>query len=138
MNRPLLSLGCSGWTRVFGIASLAIAALGLTCAPCLGQPLISADPTQLLTRAEQLADFYNWYDAEPLYVEAEKGFAHGFVTLCDDSELQYKVDDFYSPECDGTIAYNDPEFGVQWGVDSPILSAKDMMALPFSKQAIDF
>jgi len=75
VNRPLLSLGCSGWTRVFGIASLAIAALGLACAPCLGQPLISADPTQLLTRAEQLADFYNWYDAEPLYVEAEKGFA---------------------------------------------------------------
>src|ERR1017187_1327648 len=75
MNRPLLSLGCSSWTSVFGIAPLAIAALGLTCAPCLGQPLISADPTQLLTRAEQLADFYNWYDAEPLYVEAEKGFA---------------------------------------------------------------
>jgi dTDP-4-dehydrorhamnose 3,5-epimerase len=67
-----------------------------------------------------------------------KGFAHGFVTLCNDCDLQYKVDDYYSPECDRTIAYNDPDFNVQWGVDVPVLSAKDMTALSFVQQEIVF
>lgn len=74
MNRALLSIGRAARKRVFRIAPLAIAALGLNCAPCPGQPIIAAEPRQLLAQAEQLADAYNWYDAEPLYAEAEKGF----------------------------------------------------------------
>jgi CHAT domain-containing protein/tetratricopeptide (TPR) repeat protein len=53
---------------------LAIAALALNCTPCLVPSLIAAEPEQLLAQAEQLADLYNWYDAQPLYTEAEKGF----------------------------------------------------------------
>jgi tetratricopeptide (TPR) repeat protein len=53
---------------------LAIAALALNCMPCLVLPLIAAEPGQLLAQAEQLADVYNWYDAQPLYAEAENGF----------------------------------------------------------------
>lgn len=54
-----------------------------------------------------------------------KGFAHGFVTLTDDVEIMYKCDEFYSPEHDGGIRYNDPDIGVEWGVVNPILSEKD-------------
>ena len=58
------------------------------------------------------------------------GFAHGFVTLTDDVEVQYKADNYYAPECDGNIRYDDPEIGVDWGTGDFILSEKDKKA-PF-------
>lgn len=57
-----------------------------------------------------------------------RGFAHGFVTLTDDVEVQYKADNYYAPECDGNILYNDPEIGVDWGEGAFILSEKDEKA----------
>lgn len=57
-----------------------------------------------------------------------KGFAHGFVTLTDDVEVLYKVDDYYNKESDRSICYDDPSIGVDWGIDSPILSQKDLSA----------
>lgn len=54
-----------------------------------------------------------------------RGFGHGFVTLTDNVEFVYKVDNLYSPECDRGIRYNDPAIGVDWGVENPILSKKD-------------
>ena len=57
-----------------------------------------------------------------------KGFAHGFVTLTEDVEVQYKVDAYYAPECDRSIRFDDPAIGVDWGVSDPILSQKDMNA----------
>lgn len=54
-----------------------------------------------------------------------KGFGHGFVTLTDDVEFLYKADNYYALESDGGIRWNDPEIGVEWGVENPILSAKD-------------
>jgi dTDP-4-dehydrorhamnose 3,5-epimerase len=57
-----------------------------------------------------------------------KGIAHGFVTLTDDVEVQYKVDEYYSPECDRSVRFDDPEIGVDWGVKDPILSEKDLKA----------
>lgn len=57
-----------------------------------------------------------------------KGFAHGFVTLTEDVEVQYKVDAYYAPECDRSIRFDDPSIGVDWGVSDPILSQKDMNA----------
>ena len=55
-----------------------------------------------------------------------RGFGHGFVTLTDDVEFCYKVDNIYSRECDRGIRFNDPAIGVDWGITEPILSAKDM------------
>lgn len=55
-----------------------------------------------------------------------RGFGHGFVTLTDDVEFCYKVDNLYSRECDRGIRFNDPAIGVEWGIEEPILSAKDM------------
>ena len=54
-----------------------------------------------------------------------RGFGHGFVTLTDDVDFLYKADNYYAPEADGGIRWNDPDIGVEWGVDNPILSAKD-------------
>jgi dTDP-4-dehydrorhamnose 3,5-epimerase len=67
-----------------------------------------------------------------------KGFAHGFVTLVNDTEVQYKVDEYYSPENDRSIKYDDPDIGVIWGYDSPILSVKDLNAPLLKEIDINF
>lgn len=54
-----------------------------------------------------------------------RGFGHGFVTLTDEVEFLYKADNYYAPEADCGIRWNDPEIGVEWGVENPILSEKD-------------
>ena len=64
-----------------------------------------------------------------------KGFAHGFMTLTPDVEVQYKVDELYSPEHDRGIIWNDPSTGIEWPLDVvPVLSAKDEAA-PLLKDA---
>ena len=67
-----------------------------------------------------------------------KGFAHGFLTLTDDVEVQYKVDEYYSPENDRSIRYDDPEIGVAWGIEAPILSEKDLNAPLLKDCSINF
>jgi dTDP-4-dehydrorhamnose reductase/dTDP-4-dehydrorhamnose 3,5-epimerase len=67
-----------------------------------------------------------------------KGFAHGFLTLTEDVEVQYKVDEYYSPENDRSIRFDDPEIGVVWGVDSPVLSGKDLNAPLLKESDIGF
>lgn len=54
-----------------------------------------------------------------------RGFGHGFVTLTNDVEFLYKADNYYAPEADAGIRWNDPDIGVEWGVENPILSEKD-------------
>ena len=63
------------------------------------------------------------------------GFGHAFLTLTDEVEFLYKADNYYAPEADGAIRWNDPEIGVEWGVENPILSPKDENA-PLLKDAI--
>lgn len=67
-----------------------------------------------------------------------KGMAHGFVTLSDDVEVQYKVDAVYSPECDRSIRFDDPEIGVDWGIADPVLSEKDLKAPLLCESDADF
>jgi dTDP-4-dehydrorhamnose 3,5-epimerase len=62
-----------------------------------------------------------------LYLPA--GFLHGFLTLTDDCEVQYKCSDYYAPECDGAVHWN--SLGIDWGTDAPLLSDKDAVAPPF-------
>lgn len=67
-----------------------------------------------------------------------RGFAHGFLTLEDGCEVQYKVDNYYSPEHDRGIRYDDPDIGIEWGVGSPLLSEKDSKAPYLKELAPDF
>ena len=57
-----------------------------------------------------------------------RGFAHGFITLTDDVEVQYKADNLYAPTCDGNIRWDDPEIGVEWPLAPVVLSEKDAKA----------
>jgi dTDP-4-dehydrorhamnose 3,5-epimerase len=63
-----------------------------------------------------------------------RGFGHGFVTLTDDVEFCYKVDNYYSKECDRSIRFDDPQIAADWGIDTPILSEKDLSA-PFLRDS---
>ncbi len=60
-----------------------------------------------------------------------EGFGHGFLTLSETAEVLYKTTDYYYPEFDRSLAWNDPEIGISWPLDdgtSPILSTKDATA----------
>jgi dTDP-4-dehydrorhamnose 3,5-epimerase len=54
-----------------------------------------------------------------------KGFAHGFITLSDDTEAFYFVDEFYSPAHERGVRYNDPRFKVEWPTPAVVVSDKD-------------
>ncbi|WP_374467965.1 dTDP-4-dehydrorhamnose 3,5-epimerase [Phenylobacterium sp.] len=61
---------------------------------------------------------------EQLFVP--RGFAHGYCTLVDDTELFYKVDGLYAPQTEGGVIWNDPDIGIEWPIDvEPVLSDKD-------------
>ena len=74
--------------------------------------------------------FGKWFSIElnsenktQLYVPV--GFAHGFATLSDVSEIQYKQTGYYNPEAEGGIAWNDVDLGIPWPFNDPILSKRD-------------
>lgn len=64
-----------------------------------------------------------------------RGFAHGFLVLEDDTVFQYKCDNYYAPESEGSYRWNDPFFAIDWGIspDGVILSEKDARA-PFYRK----
>jgi dTDP-4-dehydrorhamnose 3,5-epimerase len=58
-----------------------------------------------------------------LYVP--EGFAHGFITQTDHTEVFYQVSNYYSPKHEGGVRWNDKIFNIDWGIDNPIISEKD-------------
>lgn len=57
-----------------------------------------------------------------------RGFGHAFLTLTEEVEFLYKADQYYNFESDRSIAWNDPEIGIEWPISDPILSDKDKKA----------
>jgi dTDP-4-dehydrorhamnose 3,5-epimerase len=66
-----------------------------------------------------------------------RGFAHGFVVLSEEAEFIYKCDDFYHPEDECGVLWNDPELAIEWNIDRPELAPRDARYLPLSRIAGD-
>ena len=67
-----------------------------------------------------------------------KGFGHACISLVDNTEVQYKVDELYEPEFDRAIAWNDPELAIDWGTEDVILSEKDTCASTLAESDVNF
>lgn len=65
------------------------------------------------------------------------GIAHGFCVRSESAHVLYKATDFYSPEQERTILWNDPDLAIEWKVTNPIISSKDSQGLPF-REAVKF
>jgi dTDP-4-dehydrorhamnose 3,5-epimerase len=57
------------------------------------------------------------------------GFAHGFLVMAADTLFMYKCTDYYHPESERTIRWDDPRIGIRWPTDGPVLSTKDQVAV---------
>jgi dTDP-4-dehydrorhamnose reductase/dTDP-4-dehydrorhamnose 3,5-epimerase len=87
--------------------------------------------------------YKQWYSIElssenkkQLYIP--KGFGHAYLTLTDDVEVQYKVDEYYAKEYDRSIKFDDPEIDIDWGIDAPVLSLKDLSAPLLKDSDVNF
>jgi dTDP-4-dehydrorhamnose 3,5-epimerase len=69
-------------------------------------------------------------DARQLYVP--EGFAHGFQTLEDDVEVSYQLSDYYDPEAEFGVRWNDPRFGIDWPIDEVVISERDRSFADFA------
>lgn len=68
-----------------------------------------------------------------------EGFAHGFLVISNWAEVIYKVTEFYFPELDRTLLWNDPEIGIEWPIENgkqPILSPKDAEGKPLAEAEV--
>jgi dTDP-4-dehydrorhamnose 3,5-epimerase len=84
--------------------------------------------------------FGQWFGAELSFENGRQmlipeGFLHGFVTREPETEIIYKCSDYYAPECDGAVRFDDPDIGIDWdlGDVAPILSDKDVAAPAFTE-----
>ena len=75
------------------------------------------------TFGEWVGFYLNDENKQQLYVP--EGFAHGFVVTSDTAEVVYKCTSLYAPQQEGSLLWNDPEIGIEWPTDAPLLSAKD-------------
>ncbi|MDG1333078.1 MAG: dTDP-4-dehydrorhamnose 3,5-epimerase [Crocinitomicaceae bacterium] len=67
-----------------------------------------------------------------------EGFAHGFVALEDNTIFCYKCTDYYAPDCEGSLLWNDPDLNIDWGIENPLVSEKDKVATKFTIFASSF
>jgi len=67
-----------------------------------------------------------------------EGFAHGFVALEDETTFLYKCTNYYAPQSEGTLLWNDPTLNIDWGISDPIISKKDAIGQEFSNFVSDF
>jgi dTDP-4-dehydrorhamnose 3,5-epimerase len=63
------------------------------------------------------------------------GFGHAFLTLSPSAEVEYKCGGYYAPAAEGSVAWNDPEIGIRWPIEAPLLSDKDRQAPSLAEYA---
>jgi dTDP-4-dehydrorhamnose 3,5-epimerase len=86
--------------------------------------------------------FGNWYGAtlsgeNKVMFWIPPGFAHGFRVISEAAHVLYKSTDFYHPECERTLAWNDPDLNIDWQLKGePIISAKDALGLRFREAEV--
>jgi len=61
------------------------------------------------------------------------GLAHGFVVTSESADFEYKCTDYYDPEDEGCLIWNDPHVGIEWPLENPLLSDKDKAGLSFKE-----
>ena len=66
-----------------------------------------------------------------------KGYAHGFLSLCNDTQIAYKVDSVYDPNSERSILWNDKYIGIDWPITKPIMSMKDSNGKTFLENEIE-
>lgn len=82
--------------------------------------------------------FGRWFgielsDENRLQLWVPPGFAHGFCVLSDVADFFYKCTEYYSPENEASILWNDPALGITWPISEPLLSGKDARAVPLAE-----
>lgn len=87
--------------------------------------------------------YLKWFSTElnednKRFLYIPKGFGHGFVTLSENVEVLYKVDEYYNAENDRSIRFDDEQMGIEWGIENPILSKKDSDAPLLQDSDVDF
>lgn len=80
------------------------------------------------TRGQWVAQTLSAKECQMLYIPV--GFAHGFCVLSEEADVVYKVTEEYAPELERGILWNDPEIGIRWPVQDPIVSPKDAELSP--------
>jgi len=90
------------------------------------------------TRGQHVAVELSSENGRQLFIP--RGFAHGFVVLSDIAQFQYKVDNIYAPQSEGTLRFDDPALGIDWRIaaDQMLLSEKDMRGLSLDELTPDF
>lgn len=80
------------------------------------------------TYGHWMGEELSFENGKQLFIPA--GFLHGFITLEDDTEIVYKCSEFYAPECDGAVRFDDPDIGIEWPIDvsDVSISPKDASA----------
>ena len=66
-----------------------------------------------------------------------QGYAHGFLSLCNDTQISYKVDSAYDPKSERTIIWNDEDLRIDWPTNNPIISVKDLSGKTFLENEIE-
>jgi dTDP-4-dehydrorhamnose 3,5-epimerase len=85
------------------------------------------------TYGEWVGEFLSAQNKKQLWIP--EGFAHGFLVVSDEAEFVYKCTDFYNPEFEQSMAWDDPAVNIKWPLnegESPVLSGKDMQGLSFN------
>ena len=85
--------------------------------------------TKSATFGKHFKIFLDDRDCKSIYIP--QGFAHGFIALSEEATVLYKTTDYYHPESEKTIKYDDPDLNIEWPIEAKTLSSKDLKGIPF-------